>query len=226
MGALRHSIMTGEPAFQRQHGMGFFDYLRDHPACGQWFDRGMANFATAENPVIAGAYDYARFGHIVDVGGGQGGLLGEILKRHPNVRGTLFDLPEVVRNPVYLSKETVSERWAAGGGDFFQAVPAGGDLYLLKRILHDWSDEQCVRILRCCRAAMSDRARLLVVDAVVPAGNAGHPGKVMDILMMVLAEGRERTEQEFRELFGKAGLQLTHITMTPSTLAIVEAIPA
>jgi hypothetical protein len=226
VGGLRHSIMTGEPAFRRQHGMGFFDYLRDHPACGQWFDRGMANFATAENPAIAGAYDYARFGHIVDVGGGQGGLLADILTRHPNVRGTLFDLPEVVRHPVYLSQEAFPERWATVGGDFFQSVPTGGDAYVLKRILHDWNDEQCVRILRCCRAAMSERARLLVVDAVVSPGNAPHPGKVMDILMMVFTEGRERTEQEFRELFGRAGLQLTTITMTPSPLSLVEAIPA
>jgi hypothetical protein len=226
VGALRHSIMTGEPAFHRQHGMRFFDYLSDHPECSQWFDRGMANFATAENPAIAGAYDYARFGHIIDVGGGQGGLLAEILKRHSNVRGTLFDLPEVVRNPVYLSKEAFPAQWATVGGDFFQAVPTGGDAYVLKRILHDWSDEQCVRILRCCCAAMDDHARLLVVDAVVPTGNTPHPGKVMDILMMVFAEGRERTEKEFRELFGKAGLQLTNITMTPSTLSIVEAIPA
>jgi hypothetical protein len=186
----------------------------------------MANFATAENPAIAGAYDYARFGHIVDVGGGQGGLLAEILRRHPTVRGTLFDLPEVVRNPVYLSQETFPERWATVGGDFFQSVPTGGDAYVLQHILHDWSDEQCVRILRCCRAAMGDRARLLVIDAVIPPGNGPHPGKVGDILMMVLAEGRERTEQEFRELFGKAGLHLTTITMTPGTLSIVEAIPA
>ncbi len=226
VGALRHSIMTGEPAFHRQHGMGFFDYLRGHPECGQWFDRGMANFATVENPAIAGAYDYARFDHIIDVGGGQGGLLAEVLKRHPNVRGTLFDLPAVVRNPVYLSNEAFPERWTTLSGDFFQSVPMGGDAYVLKRILHDWSDEQCVRILRCCRAAMSDRARLLVVDTVVPAGKAPHPGKVMDILMMVLAEGRERTEQEFRELFGRAGLQATTITRTPSMLAIIEAIPA
>lgn len=137
VGALRHSIMTGEPAFHRQHGMGFFDYLRGHPECGQWFDRGMANFATAENPAIAGTYDYARFDHIIDVGGGQGGLLAEILKRHPNVRGTLFDLPAVVRNPVYLSNEAFPERWTTVGGDFFQSVPMGGDAYVLKRILHD-----------------------------------------------------------------------------------------
>ena len=185
----------------------------------------MANFAEAENPAIAGAYDYARFGHIVDVGGGQGGLLAEILKRHPTVRGILFDLPQVIRNPAYLSKEGFAERWTTVGGDFFQSVPTGGDAYVLKRILHDWSDEQCVRILRCCRAAMGDRARLLVVDAVVPAGNTPHPGKVMDILMMVLG-GCERTEQEFSTLFAKAGLQLTTITTTPSTLSIVEALPA
>jgi O-methyltransferase domain/Dimerisation domain len=226
VGALRHSIMTGAPAFNRQHGMGFFNYLGDHPECRQWFDRGMANFAEAENPAIAGAYDYSRFSHIVDIGGGQGGLLAEILKLHPNVRGTLFDLPEVVRTPAYLSKEAFPERWATVGGDFFQSVPTGGDAYILKRILHDWSDEQCVRILRCCREVMGDSARLLVVDVVVPAGNVPHPGKVMDILMMVIAEGRERTEQEFRALFGKAGLKLTNITMTPSTLGIVEAIRA
>ena len=226
VGALRYSIMTGEPAFNRQHGIGFFDYLSAHPESRQWFDRGMANFAEAENPAIAGAYDYARFDHIVDVGGGQGGLLAEILKRHPNVRGTLFDVPEVVRTPAYLSKEAFPARWATVGGDFFQSVPPGGDAYVLKRILHDWSDEQCMRILRCCREAMSERARLLVVDVVVPAGNAPHPGKVMDILMLAVAEGRERTEQEFKALFEKAGLQLTTVTMTPSTLSIVEASPA
>ena len=113
-----------------------------------------------------------------------------------------------------------------GRRNFFQSVPPGGDAYVLKRILHDWSDEQCVQILRCCREAMSERTRLLVVDVVVPAGNAPHPGKVMDILMLAVAEGRERTEQEFKALFEKAGLQLTTVTMTPSTLSIVEASPA
>jgi len=225
VGVLRHSVMTGEPAFNRQHGMGFFDYVGAHPECGQWFDRGLANFAEAENPAIAGAFDYSRFGHIIDIGGGQGGLLAEILKVHPTIRGTLFDLPQVVRNPVYLSKQGFGERWTTVGGDFFQSVPTGGDAYILKRILHDWSDDQCVRILRSCREAMGDRARLLVVDAVIPSGNTPHPGKVMDILMMVLAEGHERTEQEFRDLLRKAGLKLTNVTVTPSALAIVEAVP-
>ena len=136
------------------------------------------------------------------------------------------DLPQVVKNPAYLGKEGLGDRWTTVGGDFFGSVPKGGDAYLLKRILHDWSDDQCVRILRCCREAMGRSARLLVVDAVIPIGNAPHPGKVIDILMMVFGEGHERTEQEFKELFAKAGLQLSTVTMTPTTLAIVEALPA
>lgn len=223
VGALRHSVMTGEPAFDRLHGMAFFDYVGVHPECGRWFDRGMANFAAAENPAIAGAFDYSQFRHVIDIGGGQGGLLAEILKRHPTVRGTLFDLPQVVRNRAELGEETFGERWTTVGGDFFQSVPRGGDVYVLKRIIHDWSDGQCVHILRRCREAMRSDARLLVVDAVVPPGNAPHPAKVMDILMMVFAQGRERTEQDFARLFDEAGLQLAGITTTPGTLAIVEA---
>lgn len=225
VGALRHSVMTGEPAFDRQHGIGFFDYLGSHPQCARWFDRGMANFASAENPAIAAAYDFSRCTHIVDVGGGQGGLLAEILKLHHSVRATLFDLPQVIANPAFLDQQAFAGRWTALGGDFFQHVPQGADTYVLKRILHDWSDAQCIRILRCCRAAMGDHARLLVVDAVLPTGNAAHPAKVMDILMMVFASGRERTESEFRALFEQADLELTGVTATASTLSIVEAIP-
>lgn len=175
VGALRHSIRTGEPAFHRQHGMGFFEYLGSRPECGAWFDRGMANFAAGENRLIAGAFDFSGFAHVIDVGGGQGGLLAEILKRHANVRGTLFDLPQVVTNPAYLGE--TGDRCQVVGGDFFRSVPRGGDAYVLKRILHDWGNDQCVRILRCCREAMGESARLLVVDAVIPSGNAPHPGK-------------------------------------------------
>lgn len=226
VGALRHSVMTGEPAFNRQHGMGFFDYLGLHPQCRAWFDQGLANFATAENPAIAGAYDFSRFSHIVDIGGGRGGLLAEILKRYPNRRVTLFDQPQVVENPTYLTSDVFGDRWTTVSGDFFQSVPKGGDAYVLKRILHDWNDTQCVRILRCCREAMEKNSRLLIVDAVVPTDNAPHPGKVMDILMMVFGEGHERTRPEFSKLLAEAQLQLTDIISTPSALSIIEAIPA
>ncbi len=110
VGALRHSVMTGEPAFHQQHGMGFFDYVGLHPESSAWFDRGLANFAAAENPAIAGTYDFSSVGHIIDLGGGQGGLLAEILKRYPGPKATLFDLPNVVKHPAYLEKEAFRHR--------------------------------------------------------------------------------------------------------------------
>lgn len=222
VGAMRHSVMTGQPVFAHQQGQPFFDYIRLRPECGSWFDRGMANFAAVENPSIANAYDFARFDHIVDVGGGQGGMLAEILTCYPTVYGTLFDLPHVVRNPASLGRDLLAGRWRVVGGDFFQSVPSGGDAYVIKRILHDWSDEQCVRILRCCAASMNHDTPLLVVEAVVSPGNRPHPAKVMDILMMIFGEGRERSELEFGELFEKAGLKLRNITPTASALAVLE----
>lgn len=226
VGALRHSVMTGQPAFEYQQGKRFFDYVQDHPECGRWFDRGMANFATAENSAMAQAYDFSRFGPLVDVGGGQGGLLAEILTSHPTVQGTLFDVPQVVQIPAYLDHARLSGRWRTVGGDFFQSVPVGGDAYLLKRILHDWSDAHCVRLLRNCAKVMRATTPLLIMEAVVPPGNQPHPAKVMDMLMMVFGEGRERSEQEFNALFQQAGLRLRTIISTRSTLSLLEVIRA
>ena len=222
VGQLRHSVLTGEPGFNSVHGMGFFEYVTQHPEAGTWFDRGLANFSTTENATIVGAYDFAPFQRVVDVGGGQGGLLAEVLKAYPAVTGTLYDRPQVVQEPAYLTAAGLLDRCEIVGGDFLQSVPAGGDAYILKRILHDWSDERCIQILCTCREAMGEKARILVVDAVVPPGNDSHPSKVMDILMMVLVEGRERTEEEFRELYQQAGLKLTKVVPTPSVLSIVE----
>ena len=218
---LDHSVRTGEPGFDHVHNMGFFDYVTKNPDAGEWFDRGLANFSTTENPAIVASYDFAAFRRVADLGGGQGGFLAEILNAYPEVGGVLYDLPQVVERPAYLSSADLRKRCEIVGGDFFDTVPAGADAYVLKRILHDWSDEKCRAILRNCREAMSETARLLVVDAVVPPGNDPHPAKVMDILMMVFAEGRERTEDEFRALFQEVGLTLTQIIPTPSVLSIV-----
>lgn len=222
VGALEHSVRTGRPAFDFRHGVGFFDYLRTHEECARWFDRGMANFATSENLAIAQALDCAPFTQVVDVGGGQGGFLSEVLARHPNLRGTLFDQPQVVAQPAHLDARIASERWQTAAGDFFVAVPAGADAYFLKRILHDWDDERSLAILTACRAAMSARARLFIVDAVLPFGNAPHPGKVMDVLMMVFGSGRERTAAEFDELCRGAGLAMRAIVPTASMLSVIE----
>jgi hypothetical protein len=225
VGHLRHSVMTGEPGFTYVHGMGFFDYLARHPEAGTWFDRGLANFATAENAAIVSCYDFGRFRRAVDVGGGQGGFLAEVLKAYPDVTGVLCDRPPVIQEPAYLTAAGLLDRCELVGIDFFTSVPGGGDVYVLKRILHDWSDEHCIQILRVCREAMGANARLLVVDAVVPPGNEPHPSKIMDMLMMALLEGQERTEQEFRALYRRAGLQLTKVVPTPSVLSIVEGVP-
>jgi len=184
----------------------------------------MANISAAENPAIAAAYDFAAFEHVVDVGGGRGGLLAEILKRAPNTRGTLFDLPDAVADPAGLT-DTDPSRWRAVGGDFFASVPAGAEAYVLKRVIHDWDDEDSLRLLRTCRAALRDDARLLLIDAVLPPGSQPHPAKVLDLLMMASTTGRERTPAELTDLLARAGLRVTRIVPTPTTLSITEATP-
>lgn len=221
VGDLKSSVITNKPAY----GEGFFEYIETRPHCREWFDRGMANFSVGENPAIASAYDFSKFKRIVDVGGGQGGFLAEILKLYPTVTGTLFDMSAVIENPTYLNIAELEGRWEKISGDFFGSVPENGDAYILKRILHDWSDEKCVEILRSCRKAMNENAVLLVVDSIIPAGNTPHPGKVMDILMMIFGEGRERIEADFQHLFEQADLKLTKITPTQTSLAIIEAVP-
>lgn len=225
VGILKESVSTGEPAFDKLHGKGFFEYIASRPNCRDWFDRGMANFSAGENPAIADSFNFSNFQQIIDIGGGQGGFLAEILKRCPNTKGTLFDLADVVENPAYLNNSELNGRWERKSGDFFSSVPENADAYILKRILHDWSDERCVEILGSCRRAMKDDSVLLVVDSIIPAGNVPHPGKVMDILMMIFAEGRERTETDFQNLFDQAGLKLSKITNTPTALTIIEAMP-
>jgi hypothetical protein len=222
VGHLRHSVTTGTPSFEHVHGIGAFAYLGGDPECRAWFDRGMANFSAAENPEIAASCVLAGARTIVDVGGGQGGFLAELLRATPTATGVLVDVAEVVANPVALDTPELSGRWRAETGDFFEAVTSGGDVYVLKRILHDWDDEDCVRILRACRAAMTPASRLLIVDAAIPPGNGFHPAKVMDILMMVFS-GRERTEAEFAALLADAGLTLRQVTPTPTMLSVIEA---
>lgn len=158
---------------------------------------GMANLASAENPVVSRSYDFGKFGRIVDVGGGRGGLLAEILKAYPSLKAVLFDQPQVVANPEYLRVAGVLDRCELVGGNFFESVPEGADAYVLKRIIHDWNDDRSVSILRNCRDAVVDGGRVIVVDAVVAAGNEFHSSKLMDLLMMVLLNGRERTEADF-----------------------------
>ena len=217
-----HAVQTGEPAFEHAFGAPFFDYLTAHPHEGAIFNGGMAAFSELENPLIAGSYDFPAGARVVDVGGGRGGFIAAVLRAHPTVRGVLYDLPEVVRDAGYLAAAEVADRCEILGGSFFESVPGAADVYVVKRILHDWADDTCVQILSNIRRAMPAGGRVLAVDAVVAPRGMQDMNKVTDLMMMVICPGRERSEQEFGDLYAAAGLRLTRVVSTPSSLSIVE----
>ena len=223
-GHLTYSVRTGQPAFAQVTGLKSFEYHSCHPEVNERFANGMANFGSHENRLIAAAYNFSQFECIVDVGGGRGGLIAEILKAYPTIRGILYDRADVVNHPDCIIAGGLDGRCELVAGDFFTSVPAGGDLYVMKRIIHDWDDDRSALVLGNCKQAMGEKGRILTIDAVIPSGNGSHPAKDSDLLMMALLGGRERTEEEFRCLYGRAGLQLTKIIPTPSLLSIVEGI--
>ncbi|QUH06280.1 SAM-dependent methyltransferase [Saccharopolyspora erythraea] len=218
---LDETVRVGSTQFERIFRSPFFDLLARDEHAGQVFHEGMASMSDSENRQIADSYDFSSVGELVDVGGGHGGFLIEVLRKWPHVHGVLFDEEHVLRDH-RLKEAEVAERSETRAGDFFESVPSGADGYVLKRILHDWDDEACVRILSHCRQAMSSQGRVLVIDAVIPPGNEPHPGKPLDILLMTSLHGKERTESEFRKVFEAAGLTLTRVIPTGTPLSIVE----
>ena len=218
-GHLTHAVRTGEPGFVPAHDCHFWEYLASHPAEAASFNETMSRISAARDAVLAGAYEFGDLQRLVDVGGGAGGLLGAVLARHPHLQGVVFDLPGVVDAArESLLEAGLAERCEVIAGDFLDAVPPGGDAYLLSWILHDWDDETALRILRNCRAAMDNDARLLLVELVVPAADdrASAPGvtrlvKQTDLEMLAVVGGRERTAAEYRELLAQAGFRLARI---------------
>jgi len=221
-GNLLHSVTTGEAAFDHLFGMGYTEYLEKHPELAQIFNETMTSVSQAHNPAIVASYDFSGFQKIVDVGGGHGSLLTVILKANPLLKGILFDLPHVVNSIDKLDAD-ISERCEIVGGDFFEKVPAGGDVYLLKQIIHDWDDEYSIKILINCHKAMSKNGRMLVIDAIIEPGNTPSVAKFFDLHMLVTAPGgKERTESEFRSLFKEARFEVSRIIPTSSTFFIIE----
>lgn len=224
---LLHGVRTGERAFDHVHGKPLFDWLRDHPDDDRIFSASMASISGVENAAIARAYDYGKLGTLVDVGGAHGHLLAAILKKHRGLRGILFDQPQVVAaaatDGAFLGASDVAARCEFRGGSFFDGVPEGADAYLMKYIIHDWDDELCTRILRHCREAMAPGGRVLVVDHVVKPGNGQDWAKLLDINMMVLPGGKERSKPEFEKLLAGAGLRLRRVIPTDCPLSIMEA---
>jgi O-methyltransferase domain/Dimerisation domain len=226
-GDILYSVRTGQPAFEHQFGMGVFEYFAQNPQAGAVFNEAMTGLTIQVAASVAATYDFSKFATIVDIGGNRGTVLAAILQRHSGSRGILFDRPHVVATAgEVLAAAGVENRCTTIGGDFFEAVPPGGDAYLLASILHDWDDERCVEILRRCRQAMPDNGKLLVVELVLPpGGDEPFIGKWMDLHMLVMASGRERTEEEYGKVFLAAGFDLKSVHPLPNGQSIVEAVP-
>ena len=223
--SLLHGVQTGETPIEHATGQSVFEYFMSHHDHFALFDQAMTGFSISEADAVVAGYDFTGIGRLVDVGGGHGYLLGSILRKYPTLQGVLFDLPPVIDGAhALLDRLGVAERCELVAGDFFQAVPTGGDAYMLKNIIHDFADEPAAAILRSIRRAMSPNTRLLIVQEVLPSGNAPSPGKLLDMQMLLIG-GRERNEAEYRTLLQCAGFQLSRIVQLPAPLHVIEAVP-
>jgi hypothetical protein len=223
---LEHSIRTGDNAFEHAHGTDVWTYRAEHPNESAIFDQGMGSLTGVANQTLLEAYDFGRFGTMVDVGGGNGALLAGLLDRFPTMRGILFDQPHVVANAAaVLERAGVAGRCEIVGGSFFDEVPTGGDAYTLKSIIHDFDDERAVAILRTCRRAMAAGATLLLIERIVGPPNEDPRTKFSDLNMLVAPAGQERTLEEWGALLTRAGFRLAGATPSTSGFAVIEAVP-
>lgn len=219
-GGLLETVMTGEPGFERVHGTDLFAWLAEHPDASATFDAHMTAMTGAEVEAVVAAAPLPDTGTVVDVAGGRGTLLAAILRARPGLRGVLFELPHVAENAV------VGERCEVVSGSFFDAVPAGADVYALKDIVHDWADDRAIAILRTVRDAIPTTGRLLVIERVIPPGDTPAPGKLVDVTMLLITGGRERTHEQYRSLLAEAGFQLESIAPTAAGTDVISARPA
>jgi hypothetical protein len=222
---LLHSVRTGENTFQHVHGQDIWSYRADRPDESALFDAAMKALTGASNAALIDAFDFSRFGTLVDVGGGNGALLASVLASNPALQGVLFDQAHVVAGAdQVLEAAGVADRCRIESGSFFESVPEGGDAYLLKSIVHDWEDEESSAILRVVRAAMPEGATLLVVERDLGAPNEDAPTKFSDLNMLVGPGGRERTQDEYAALFESTGFRLVGVTPTAGTHVVFEGI--
>lgn len=204
--------------------MPIWKYLEQHSEEAKIFNDAMTGLSMIDGPAVAEAYSFDGIDSLVDIGGGHGTLLAMILKKNPQLKGTLYDMPHVVAGAKDGPLKPLMDRCTLAGGDMFSSVPAGA--YIMKHIIHDWPDEGCVKILKACRKGVNPGGKLLVVDSVIHPGNEFSPSKFLDLQMMVFPGGCERTEKQFRELFAAAGWQLNRVIPTTALDSIVEGIPA
>ena len=227
-GNLLYSLKTGNTAFEKVEGMNVWKYYETHPEEGLNFMKAMTGSTNAAIQNVIPMYDFSSAKTIVDIGGGNGAFLMAVLEKAPQAKGIVFDEEYVVDETLKkIEEHGFSKNCSVSAGNFFEAVTAGADLYLMKHVLHDWNDEQSEQILMNCSKAMHEGSKILVIEAVIPKGNTGHPGKFMDINMMAMTGGKERTEAEYASLFANSGLKLERVIYTNSpTLSILEVTKA
>ena len=225
-GNLMHSVKTGEIAFDNFFGVDIWKYFQQNPEDAVVFNNSMSSVTAVTNEAITSLYDFSQFGTIVDVGGGHGGLITSILKKNPKVKGILFDAAEVIAGArPKIEAAGLADRVETASGNFFKSVPAGGDAYIMKWIIHDWDDKKSDTILRNCRNQMQANSKLILVDCVVPETNEPHFSKFIDLNMLVMTGGKERTEEEFAQLLATADFRLLRVIPTDQPFSIVEAEP-
>jgi O-methyltransferase domain/Dimerisation domain len=225
-GNLMHSVKTGEIAFDNAFGMDIWKYFSQNPEDAAVFNDSMSANTAAVNEAITSLYDFSPFNKVIDIGGGHGGLITSILQKNPELEGALFDAPEVIAGArPKLEQAGVADRCQAVAGDFFKAVPAGGNAYIMKWIIHDWEDQKAITILKNCRQHMQPNDRLIVVDCVVPENDEPDFSKTFDLNMLVMTGGKERTKAEFEQLLAAAGFKLLRVIATDLPACIVEGQP-
>ena len=222
-GELLYSVQTGNTSFDKLYGMPIFDFLSQNLEQAKVFDAAMVGVHGRETAAMTDAYDFSEIGVLADVGGGNGSLLSFVLKASPNLKGMLYDLPGVVeRAKAGLQAAGLADRCEVIGGSFFESISEGADAYLMRHIIHDWDDEKSLTILRNVHRAMRPDARLLVVEGVIPPGNDPSFSKLLDLTMLTLPGGKERTEEEYRTLFRAGGFELTRIVPTAAEISVIE----
>jgi hypothetical protein len=221
---LLYSVETGRSAFEKVYGLPLFEFLSQNPEQARLFDETMAGMHGRETAAMLEAYDFSGIRVLADVGGGNGSVLTAVLQRYPDVRGVLFDVPGVVeRAKAGLRAAGLTDRCRVIGGDFFASIPGGADVLLMRHILHDWDDDGALKILRNAHRALDRQGKLLVVESVLPPGNDASFGKLLDLAMLAIPGGQERTEGEYRRLCEAAGFRVTRIVPTRAEVSILEA---
>ncbi len=223
-GRMYEAIKTGEPMCKPALGMELFDWYSKNPEEGEYFNGAMGDLSAAVSGEVIRIYDFAKFQKVVDIGGAHGVLLAAILKANPKMRGVLFDLPHVTATAgKSLATKGIGQRCEVVTGDFFESVTPGADIHVLKQIIHDWSDTECTTILRNCHRALKPNGKLLLVEMVIPPDNSPGLAQAMDLNMLVLCPGRERTESEYRDLLAAAGFKMERVMPTQTPFSVIEA---